>query len=89
MITSATTIATTTIATIATIATTTTTTIMTVSLGFRFWGPKMLVYVLFVVMAFYIPNGFFLFYGNVALVFSGFFILIQLVLLVDFAYRWR
>jgi hypothetical protein len=42
-----------------------------------------------VVVSFFIPNGFFMFWGNyVSLIGSSIFILIGLVLLVDFAHTW-
>lgn len=44
---------------------------------------------LLVVASFFIPTGFFIFYGNyVALIGAGVFILFGLVLLVDFAHTW-
>lgn len=53
------------------------------------WGPKLVVYAVFVVVSFLIPNGFFVFYGNwIAIAGSVVFILIGLVLLVDFAHTW-
>jgi len=53
------------------------------------WGPKVLVWLLLVLLSFFIPNGFFIFWGNyVSLVGATIFILIGLVLLVDFAHSW-
>ncbi|KAF9330010.1 hypothetical protein BG006_006982 [Podila minutissima] len=53
------------------------------------WGPKVVVWMLLVVASFFIPTGFFIFYGNyVALIGAGIFILFGLVLLVDFAHTW-
>jgi len=53
-----------------------------------FWGIKILLVLGSVVGAFFMPNVFFNYYGWVALVASGLFILVQLVLLVDFAHSW-
>jgi len=52
------------------------------------WGPKILVWLGFIVIAFVIPNNFFQYYGYVSMIGAGFFILIQLVLLIDLAYTW-
>jgi len=53
------------------------------------WGPKVLLWVLLVVVSFFIPNGFFIFWGNyVSLIGATIFILLGLVLLVDFAHSW-
>ncbi|RKP37686.1 serine incorporator/TMS membrane protein [Dimargaris cristalligena] len=53
------------------------------------WGPKVVLWLGLVVLAFFIPNGFFEVWGNyVSLVGSTLFILIQLVLLVDLAHHW-
>ncbi|KAI6025300.1 serine incorporator/TMS membrane protein [Pisolithus microcarpus] len=53
------------------------------------WGPKVLLWLLLVVVTFLIPNGFFMFWGNyVALIGATIFILLGLVLLVDFAHTW-
>jgi len=53
-----------------------------------FWLIKFLILGALIVAAFFIPNQFFEVYGWFALIASGFFILIQLVLLVDFAHSW-
>jgi len=53
-----------------------------------FWAIKLLILAGGCVGAFFIPNVFFNYYGWVALGASGLFILIQLVLLVDFAHTW-
>lgn len=53
-----------------------------------FWGLKVLLLIGMVVGAFFIPNPVFEYYGWVALVASGLFIVIQLILLVDFAHSW-
>ncbi|CAA7265559.1 unnamed protein product [Cyclocybe aegerita] len=53
------------------------------------WGPKVLVWLILVGVSFTIPNGFFMFWGNyVALIGATIFILLGLVLLVDFAHSW-
>jgi len=53
-----------------------------------FWGIKVLILAAMCVGSFFIPNAFFEYYGWLALVASGIFILVQLVLLVDFAHSW-
>ncbi|GJJ08574.1 hypothetical protein Clacol_002793 [Clathrus columnatus] len=53
------------------------------------WGPKVLGWLLLVVITFFIPNGFFIFWGNyITLLGATLFILLGLVLLVDFAHSW-
>ncbi|GBC00799.1 hypothetical protein RclHR1_03980015 [Rhizophagus clarus] len=53
------------------------------------WGPKILLWITFVITSFFIPNGFFMFWGNyIALIGATLFILVGLVLLVDFAHTW-
>jgi len=53
------------------------------------WGPKVLLWLLLVTASFFIPNGFFMFWGNyVSLIGAAIFILVGLVLLVDFAHTW-
>jgi hypothetical protein len=55
----------------------------------RWWGPKVLVWLLLLVASFFIPNGFFIFWGNyIALIGATVFILLGLVLLIDFAHTW-
>ena len=55
----------------------------------RWWGPKVLLWLVLVVITFFIPNGFFMFWGNyVSLIGATLFILLGLVLLVDFAHSW-
>lgn len=54
-----------------------------------FWGPKVLLWLVLVTVTFFIPNGFFMFWGNyVSLIGATLFILLGLVLLVDFAHSW-
>ncbi|EEB95673.1 hypothetical protein MPER_05316 [Moniliophthora perniciosa FA553] len=53
------------------------------------WGPKVLLWLVLIIVSFFIPNGFFMFWGNyVALIGATLFILLGLVLLVDFAHSW-
>ncbi|KAF8734686.1 hypothetical protein AX14_003116 [Amanita brunnescens Koide BX004] len=53
------------------------------------WGPKVLLWLILVVTSFFIPNGFFMFWGNyVSLIGATVFILLGLILLVDFAHTW-
>lgn len=53
------------------------------------WGPKLLAWALLVVLTFFIPNGFFAFWANwIGLILATIFILVGLVLLVDFAHSW-
>ncbi|ORY01015.1 TMS membrane protein/tumor differentially expressed protein [Basidiobolus meristosporus CBS 931.73] len=53
------------------------------------WGPKVFVWLLLTVVAFFIPNQFFAFWGNyIAIIGASIFILVQLALLVDFAHSW-
>jgi len=53
-----------------------------------FWLIKIPLLLALGVAAFFIPNPFFAYYGWVALIASGIFILVQLILLVDFAHTW-
>jgi hypothetical protein len=53
------------------------------------WGPKVLLWIVLATISFFIPNGFFMFWGNyVSLIGATIFILLGLVLLVDFAHSW-
>ncbi|EPQ54350.1 TMS membrane protein/tumor differentially expressed protein [Gloeophyllum trabeum ATCC 11539] len=53
------------------------------------WGPKVLLWLVLVVISFFIPNGFFIVWGNyVSMIGATIFILLGLVLLVDFAHSW-
>jgi hypothetical protein len=52
------------------------------------WSVKILVLLVLIIAIFFIPNIAFIGYGYVALVGSLLFILIQLILLVDFAHSW-
>jgi hypothetical protein len=54
-----------------------------------FWGPKIIGWLLLIVITFLIPDGFFITWGNyVALVGAVLFLLLGLVLLVDLAHTW-
>lgn len=58
-------------------------------MSLSWWGPKVLLWLVLVVVSFFIPNEFFMFWGNyVALIGASIFILLGLVLLVDFAHSW-
>ncbi|TFY81903.1 hypothetical protein EWM64_g2106 [Hericium alpestre] len=54
-----------------------------------FWGPKVLLWIILVGVTFFIPNGFFMVWGNyISMIGATLFILLGLVLLVDFAHSW-
>ncbi|CEO60366.1 Membrane protein TMS1 [Penicillium brasilianum] len=54
-----------------------------------FWGPKILFWLGFVVMSFFIPEPFFFVYGNyIAFFCAMLFLLLGLILLVDLAHSW-
>ncbi|KAL2888093.1 Membrane protein TMS1 [Ceratocystis lukuohia] len=54
-----------------------------------FWGPKILLWLLFIVVSFLIPDTFFIFWGNyVAMVGGMLFLILGLVLLIDLAHNW-
>jgi hypothetical protein len=50
------------------------------------WGPKVLAYVVGLVAVFFVPNGLFYVYGSVSRILSMVFILLQVLILVDFAF---
>ncbi|PAV16116.1 TMS membrane tumor differentially [Pyrrhoderma noxium] len=53
------------------------------------WGPKVLLWLVLIAISFFIPNGFFMVWGNyISLMGATLFILLGLVLLVDFAHSW-
>jgi len=54
-----------------------------------FWFIKFLALAVLTVLAFLIPNSFFIGYGWVSLFGAALFLLVQLVLLVEFAYAWN
>ncbi|OQE03403.1 hypothetical protein PENSOL_c001G02591 [Penicillium solitum] len=54
-----------------------------------FWGPKIILWVAFVIMSFFIPEPFFFVYGNyIAFFCAMLFLLLGLILLVDLAHSW-
>jgi len=54
-----------------------------------YWGPKFIAWIALIVVSFFIPNGFFMFWGNyIALAGAMLFLLIGLILLVDLAHTW-
>ncbi|KXG48357.1 TMS membrane protein/tumor differentially expressed protein [Penicillium griseofulvum] len=54
-----------------------------------YWGPKVILWVAFVVMSFFIPEPFFFVYGNyIAFFCAMLFLLLGLILLVDLAHSW-
>lgn len=54
-----------------------------------FWGPKIVLWLLFVVMSFFIPESFFFVYGHyIAYLCAMLFLLLGLILLVDLAHSW-
>ncbi|CAE6454979.1 unnamed protein product [Rhizoctonia solani] len=53
------------------------------------WGPKALLWLVLIGISFAIPNPFFIFWGNyISLIGATLFIILGLVLLVDFAHSW-
>jgi hypothetical protein len=54
-----------------------------------FWGPKIIIWLLLIVLSFLIPDGFFMIWGNY-ISFAGAmaFLLLGLILLVDLAHTW-
>jgi len=54
-----------------------------------FWGPKIIAWIGLIVITFFIPNPFFIVWGNYfALIGACLFLLIGLILLVDLAHNW-
>lgn len=54
-----------------------------------YWGPKIIVWATLIIVAFLMPNEFFIFWGNyVSLVCAMLFLILGLVLLVDLAHTW-
>lgn len=54
-----------------------------------FWGPKIILWLAFVVVSFFIPESFFFIYGNYIAFFCAMvFLLLGLILLVDLAHSW-
>lgn len=54
-----------------------------------FWGPKLLVLAVISTVAFFMPNGVFIFWGSyIAIAGAAVFVLFQMFLLVDFGEEW-
>jgi hypothetical protein len=54
-----------------------------------FWGPKIIAWIGLIILTFFIPNKFFIVWGNYfALIGACLFLLIGLILLVDLAHNW-
>jgi hypothetical protein len=54
-----------------------------------FWGPKIIAWLALIVLSFLIPDGFFFVWGNyIAFTGATLFLLLGLILLVDFAHTW-
>ncbi|KAH6673610.1 membrane protein-like protein TMS1 [Halenospora varia] len=54
-----------------------------------FWGPKLIAWLALIVVSFFIPEAFFMFWGNyIALIGATLFLLLGLILLVDLAHTW-
>ena len=54
-----------------------------------YWGPKLVVWIVLIVLSFFIPEGFFQVWGNYfAFVGAMLFVLLGLILLVDLAHTW-
>ncbi|KAG6158129.1 hypothetical protein E4U51_007860 [Claviceps purpurea] len=54
-----------------------------------YWGPKLVIWIALLIVAFLIPNEFFIFWGNyVSLMCAMLFLILGLVLLVDLAHTW-
>jgi len=53
------------------------------------WSSKILVLIVIIAVLFFVPNVAFIGFGWISLVGSGIFILIQLILLIDFAFTWN
>ncbi|KAK3318631.1 serine incorporator/TMS membrane protein [Apodospora peruviana] len=54
-----------------------------------YWGPKIIAWLALIVLTFFIPDDFFMFWGNyVALIGAMLFLILGLILLVDLAHNW-
>lgn len=54
-----------------------------------YWGPKIIAWLSFIVLTFFIPDSFFMFWGNyISLVCAMLFLILGLILLVDLAHNW-
>jgi len=54
-----------------------------------FWPIKILLLIILIVIAYVLPNSVMLWYGYISIVGATFFVFIQILLLVDFAYDWN
>lgn len=55
----------------------------------HFWFPKWIFFIGLVVSSFFIPNSVFSVYAGVSRFFAGIFLVLQILVLVDFAYSWN
>jgi hypothetical protein len=53
------------------------------------WIAKLLVFLLFLILAYLLPNPFFDGWTQVARVVAGLYLVVQIIMLIDFAYRWN
>jgi len=54
-----------------------------------FWGPKIIIWLVATILTFFIGNSFFIFWSKyIAILGSVLFMLIQLIILIDFSYSW-
>jgi len=54
-----------------------------------YWGPKIILWLAFIVLSFLIPDEFFMFWGNyISMIGATLFLLLGLILLVDLAHTW-
>ncbi|KAA0033429.1 hypothetical protein IC582_026912 [Cucumis melo] len=53
------------------------------------WMAKMVIWILFVVLMFFLPNVIFSIYGVLSIFGAGLFLLVQVVLLLDFTHSWN
>lgn len=54
-----------------------------------FWLSKILLMIVLLVASFFIPNSFFDVYANIARFIAGVFLLLQIIIIIDFAYSWN
>eukprot|EP01061_Rhynchopus_euleeides_P033147 TRINITY_DN5533_c0_g1_i1.p1 TRINITY_DN5533_c0_g1~~TRINITY_DN5533_c0_g1_i1.p1 ORF type:complete len:433 (+),score=200.41 TRINITY_DN5533_c0_g1_i1:57-1355(+) len=54
-----------------------------------FFCIKMLIFLVLLIACMFIPNGFFQFYADACVIGSGLFLVLQVVLLIDFIYGWN
>ena len=54
-----------------------------------YWGPKIIAWLSLIVLTFFIPDSFFMFWGNyISLICAMLFLILGLILLVDLAHNW-